>query len=117
MWQFSSPEIVFGEDALSRLAEYQGRRVVIVTDNTLVEAGFDQLILEWLAPAGVKYEIFSDVEPEPSIQTMERARRLIDQVNPEIVIALGGGSVLDVAKVAWFLLAPLAMDFSCSAAS
>lgn len=103
MWQFSSPEIVFGEGALSRLADLQARRVVIVTDRTLVEAGTVGLLLDQLAPAEVKYELFCDVEPEPAVQTMERARQVIDRVNPDNVIALGGGSVLDVAKVAWFM--------------
>ncbi len=103
MWQFSSPEIIYGEDALSRLADFQGMRAVIVTDKTLVEAGFAKLVLEHLALAEPDYRLFSDVEPEPSVQTVERARRLIVEFDPHQVIALGGGSVLDAAKVAWFL--------------
>jgi alcohol dehydrogenase class IV len=103
MWQFSSPEIVFGEEALSRLADLHARRVVIITDRTMVKAGFVDLLLDQLAPADVEDELFSDVEPEPSIQTMERARQVIERVQPDYVIALGGGSVLDVAKVAWFM--------------
>lgn len=103
MWQFSSPEIIYGEDALSRLADFQGERTVIVTDKTLVEAGLASLVLEHVALADEDYHFFDDVEPEPSVQTVERARQMIDGVDPEYVIALGGGSVLDVAKVAWFL--------------
>ena len=103
MWQFSSPEIVFGEDSLSRLAELQARRVVIITDRTLVKAGFVDLLLDQLTSAEVASELFSAVEPEPSIQTMEGARQVIDRFQPDCVIALGGGSVLDVAKVAWFM--------------
>ncbi|UCG25140.1 MAG: iron-containing alcohol dehydrogenase [Chloroflexota bacterium] len=103
MWQFSSPEIVFGDEALSRLADLQARRVAIITDRTLVEAGLVDLLLEHLTPAEVESELFCDVESEPSIQTMERARQIIGRVQPDYVIALGGGSVLDVAKVAWFM--------------
>jgi alcohol dehydrogenase class IV len=89
MWQFSSPEIIFGEDALSRLAEIQGQRVVIVTDNTLVEAGFDQLLLERLAPADVKHELFGDVQPTlilvDPILTREMPRQLTADTGMDVI--------------------------------
>jgi alcohol dehydrogenase class IV len=102
MWQFSSPEIVYGEDALSRLADIRSRRVVVITDQALVELGYSRLVEEQLG-AETALELFADVEPEPAIQTARRARQVIDDVQPDHIIAVGGGSVLDVAKVAWFL--------------
>lgn len=102
MWQFSSPEIVYGEDALSRLAKVKGRRAVLVTDRTMIELGFSQTVEDRLEPE-IDLSVFAEVEPEPSIGTMRRARQVMDEVTPDAVIALGGGSVLDVAKVAWFL--------------
>lgn len=102
MWQFSSPEIVYGEDALSRLSDINGRRVVLITDPTMVELGYSQLVINQLG-AEISLKVFSSVEPEPSVNVAQHARQLIDEVQPDFVLGLGGGSVLDVAKVAWFL--------------
>lgn len=102
MWQFSSPEIIFGEDSLSRLADIHARRVVVVTDSTMVELGHYQTVVDQLA-ADIALKIFAGVEPEPSVQTTYQAHQILDEFQPDHVIALGGGSVLDVAKVAWFL--------------
>lgn len=103
MWQFTSPEIIFGDDALSWLSELEGSKAFIVTDRTLVKLGILQRVLDLLAGNNISYDYFADVEPEPSIQTAERAKQAIRKYQPEMVIALGGGSVLDVTKVAWFM--------------
>lgn len=102
MWQFSSPEIVYGEDSLSRLADLDARRTVVITDPVMVDLGFVQTVTDRLGQVS-ELRIFADVEPEPSIKTAQRAHAMVDEVKPELVVALGGGSVLDVAKVAWFL--------------
>jgi alcohol dehydrogenase class IV len=103
MWQFTSPEIVFGDDALNWLSDLEGSKAFIVTDRTLVKLGILQRVLDQLAYNNIDYEYFADVEPEPSIQTAEQVKQAIMNYRPEMVIALGGGSVLDVAKVAWFM--------------
>ncbi len=103
MWQFSSSEIVFGEDALSRLNEITGGKAFVVTDATIVGLGFLEYIREQLAPTGITIEIFDRVEPEPSIQTVLEAKQAITDFEPDLILALGGGSVLDAAKVAWLL--------------
>jgi len=103
MWQFTSPEIIFGDDALNWLSDLGGTRALIVTDHTLVNLGILQRVLDQLAINNIASDYFADIEPEPPIQTDERAKQAIRNFEPELVIALGGGSVLDVAKVAWFM--------------
>ncbi len=103
MWFFSSPQIVFGEDALSYLEELQGSRVLIVTDPTLHELGFTERIAERLRMAGLTYQIFAEVEPEPSVQTVYRGVDVLCAFEPDWIIGLGGGSAMDAAKAMWAL--------------
>jgi len=103
MWDFTSPDIVYGEDALSRLADTPGSRAFILTDKTLVELGYLRQVEEYLSENEIAIRSFSEIEPEPSIDTVQLARQAIVDFAPDIVIALGGGSVMDVAKVAWLM--------------
>ncbi len=103
MWDFTSPDIVYGEDALSRLADVPGFRAFILTDVTLVELGYLRLVEEYLSVNEIATRSFSQIEPEPSIDTVQLARQAIIDFAPDIVIALGGGSVMDVAKVSWLM--------------
>lgn len=103
MWYFNSPKIVFGEDALSRLADLVGQRAFIVTDANMVELGMVDQVTGFLESSGIQHGYFAEVEPEPSIDTAMKARQALIDFQPDIVIGLGGGSCLDVCKVAWFL--------------
>ncbi|MEZ4833741.1 MAG: iron-containing alcohol dehydrogenase [Caldilineaceae bacterium] len=103
MWFFSSPSIVFGEDALSYLEELPGRCALIVTDPTLHKLGFSDRIIERLKMAGVDTEVFAEVEPEPSVQTVYRGVDVLNRLQPDWIIGLGGGSAMDAAKAMWAL--------------
>lgn len=103
MWYFSSPQIVFGDDALSRLEELDGRRAFIVTDKNIDQLGFVQQVQTRLDRAGLESAVFDDVEPEPSVRTVYRCAAAMEKFEPDWVIGLGGGSCLDAAKAAWFL--------------
>jgi alcohol dehydrogenase class IV len=72
MWYFRSPEIVFGEDALDHLTYLHGQRALIVTDGLMVEFGFVDLVQGKLAQANIECIVFDQVEPEPSLQTIQR---------------------------------------------
>jgi alcohol dehydrogenase class IV len=102
MWIFTSPQIAFGENALSRLDEISGQRAFIVTDANMVELGFVGRVVQHLELAGLDSAIFAEVEPDPSIQTVERCRATMTAYGPDVVIGLGGGSCLDACKIAWF---------------
>lgn len=103
MWIFSSPRIVFGEDALNYLEELRGRRAFFVTDANMVRLGFVERVQKHLRAAGLESAVFADVEPEPSLQTVRRAAEQMAEYQPDWVIGLGGGSAMDAAKAAWLL--------------
>jgi alcohol dehydrogenase class IV len=103
MWFFSSPEIVFGEDALSYLEEVRGKRALIVTDPTLHRLGFSERISVHLRAAGLEIQIFAEVEPEPSLQTVQCGVEMMRSFQPDWIIGLGGGSAMDAAKAMWAL--------------
>jgi alcohol dehydrogenase class IV len=98
MWHFLSPEIVFGEDALSRLATLTGQRVFIVTDRVIERLGFVEQVQGLLHGNGLETSVFSDVEPEPALETTRRGVLAMADFKPDWIIGLGGGSVMDAAK-------------------
>lgn len=103
MWLFHSPQIAFGEDALSRLGQLQGQRAFIVTDANILKLGLVKIVEEHLATAGLVSWSFAEVEPEPSLQTVRRCAALMHEYAPDWIVALGGGSCIDAAKAAWLL--------------
>jgi alcohol dehydrogenase class IV len=103
MWFFNSPQIVFGEGSLSHLAELKGRRACIVTDATLVQLGHLERIKEELAPTGLELQVFTEIEPDPSLETVRNGAEVLKEFQPDWIIALGGGSVMDAAKAMWVL--------------
>jgi alcohol dehydrogenase class IV len=103
MWYFDSPHVIFGEEALTFLAQLSGRRVFVVTDRNIVRLGLTQLVTDQLAAAGLAHTVFDEVEPEPSLQMVQRCASALAQHQPDWIIGLGGGSCLDAAKAAWLL--------------
>jgi alcohol dehydrogenase class IV len=103
MWFFRCPEIHFGDDALTHLANLQGQRAHIVTDRGIVELGFVEKVREQLALAGISSELFADVEPDPSLQTVIRGAGAMSAFQPDWIIGIGGGSSMDAAKAMWIL--------------
>lgn len=103
MWFFSSPNVVFGEDALSHLESLSGQHAFIVTDAVLAQLGVPAVIQARLEKAGITSSVFSEVEPEPALETVQRCAQAMTQAQPDWVIGLGGGSSMDAAKAAWLL--------------
>jgi alcohol dehydrogenase class IV len=103
MWYFDSPRIVFGEDALDELSRLQGRKAFIVTDANIVRLGLVNKVIEPLKSAGFQCEVFAEVEPDPSIQTVQRGAEKMRQFEPDWIVGLGGGSSMDAAKAMWVL--------------
>jgi alcohol dehydrogenase class IV len=96
MWWFVAPKIVFGDDALESLEDLGYKRVLIVTDEILHTLGYVDEVLKYLKAENV--EIFDQVEPEPSLETTKKAVEVAREFQPDCIIAIGGGSVMDVAK-------------------
>jgi len=98
------PKIIFeGEDALEQFISYlddeEFKRIFIVTDKNLSKIGILNILTERLE--GFEYDIFDDVEPEPSIDTVNKLGDDVIRFKPDVIIALGGGSVIDAAKGGW----------------
>ncbi|MFQ6000008.1 MAG: iron-containing alcohol dehydrogenase, partial [Candidatus Bathyarchaeia archaeon] len=104
MSQFTTPRtIVYGEDALEYLKTIEGKRAFIVTDKTLHKLSFVKKVANYLKEAGMEVEVFDEVEPEPSFETMIKGAELARKYGPDWFIGLGGGSCMDAAKRIWVL--------------
>jgi acetaldehyde dehydrogenase/alcohol dehydrogenase len=78
-------------------------RAFIVTDKPILDLGMTKNLEEVLEEIDLKYDIFYDVEPDPSLETVERGLALMRSFQPDVIIALGGGSPMDAAKIMWLL--------------
>jgi len=101
MWFFRCPEITFGEDALGQLALIRGKRAFIVTDPVIEGLGFVTAVQTQLCEAGLESQVFAEVEPDPSLQTVRRGAAQMLAYEPDWIIGLGGGSSMDAAKAMW----------------
>lgn len=104
----------FERDSIQYLQKCRDvERVMIVTDHAMVELGFLERILEQLELRRNKviYQIFADVEPDPDITTVYKGTDLMRSFKPDTIIALGGGSPMDAAKVMWLFYEQPEVDF------
>ncbi|GIV83635.1 MAG: hypothetical protein KatS3mg052_0642 [Candidatus Roseilinea sp.] len=101
MWFFRAPTLVHGEDALQHLGELQGNRAFIVTDPVIRQAGLLEPVRDALAATGMQLATHDDVEPEPSLATIQRGAQVMRQLAPDWIVAVGGGSAIDAAKAMW----------------
>jgi alcohol dehydrogenase class IV len=109
-WSFhSAGQILFGRNAIRQLGEAAGRmgarRVFLVTDTILLKTGLDERVREPLTSSGITVEIFSGGEPEPSFRAAETCLAAARPFRPDILLGLGGGSNMDLAKITATVLA------------
>ena len=113
-WFKVPSKVYFERDSIQYLQSMGGmERVVIVTDRTMVDLGFVEKIAHQITARGnhVTYQLFADVEQDPSIETVRRGTELIRSYKPDTIIALGGGSAMDAAKVMWLFYEQPEVDF------
>jgi len=100
----TTPRILMGvgslDQAPSEVGRLKARKILVVTDPGLVAAGIVGRLEEILARAGLSSNRFDAVEPDPSIETALRAAESARGAGADLIVGLGGGSALDVAKVA-----------------
>jgi alcohol dehydrogenase class IV len=109
-WTFhSATSLVFGRDAVLQTGElirtFPAKRVFVVTDQILIEAGVYDRIRAPLAEAGITVGLFADSQPEPSLHLADECAAKAKVFGPDAVLGLGGGSNMDVAKMVGILLA------------
>jgi alcohol dehydrogenase class IV len=102
VWEFSMADrVTFGTGAIGELdAELEAKgsdSALIVSDKGVKEAGIVEQVVSSL-PAGVDHAVFAEVEPDPSVAVFESAVAFARDFEPDIVVGVGGGSSIDVAK-------------------
>ncbi len=108
LW-FRAPEKVYFKRGCLRGAlrelktEYARRRAFVVTDGFLYKSGMAETLLETLRELGIVYEVFYAVTPDPTLACVEEGARRMRAFEPDVILALGGGSPMDAAKVMWTL--------------
>lgn len=105
LWFKVPPKIYFKPGCLSfALKELSGRKkAFIITDKPLFDLGYTKKITDILDGIGIQYRIFSDVKPDPDLTTINKARDMVLSFEPDVFIALGGGSPMDAAKILWLM--------------
>ena len=116
LW-FRAPEKVYVKKgclpvALKELSEVLGKkRAFIVTDSFLYANGYTKPIEDSLYAQGIQFTTFSAVEPDPTLACAKEGARLMAGFKPDVIIAVGGGSAMDAAKIMWVLYEHPECDF------
>lgn len=105
LWFRVPPKIYFKRGAVDQaLRELEGKkRAFIVTDRFLFDSGTVNNITNVLEEMDIDYQIFFDVKPDPTLSTIDEALAMVRPYQPDVIIALGGGSPMDAAKIIWLM--------------
>jgi alcohol dehydrogenase class IV len=105
MYNFVCPLIVYGDNSLDYIAQIKGNKAFIVTDKNIVKLGLIKHVTDQLDAKKITWEIFDEVEAEPSTDTIRKGGVAVGKYQPDWVIGVGGGSCMDAAKAVILLLA------------
>lgn len=116
LW-FRAPEKVYFKKgcmpvALNELKEVLGKkRAFIVTDSFLYMNGYTKPITDKLDELGIVYQCFSNVQPDPTLANAQEGAKAMTAFQPDVIIALGGGSAMDAGKIMWVMYEHPEVDF------
>lgn len=114
-WFKIPSKIYFERDSIEYLHQMKEiHKAIIVTDRSMVQLGYVDKITDQLKlnRNEIQYQLFCDVEPDPSIQTVRKGVELMRSFEPDTIIALGGGSSMDCAKGMWLFYENPDVDFN-----
>ena len=87
------------------------KKVFIVTDKFLFENGYTKTVTDKLNEMGIEHTTFSNVAPDPTLECAKEGAKLMSEFKPDCIIAIGGGSSMDAAKIMWVLYEHPEADF------
>lgn len=101
--RFTLPrDIYYGKDSLEVLKTVKGKKAMLVIGGgSMKRAGFVDKIIGYLKEAGIETKLFEGVEPDPSVETVMKGAAAMREFEPDLIVALGGGSPIDAAKAMW----------------
>ena len=89
--------------ALKELKDMNKKKAFIVTDKVLFDLGYTHKITDILKECNIDFEIFFDVAPDPTLKTARSGKKAMMSFEPDVIIAIGGGSPMDAAKIMWVM--------------
>lgn len=103
MNRFTLPrDLYYGKDSLEFLKQLKGKKAIIVLGGgSMKRFGFVDKVLAYLKEAGIETQVFENVEPDPSVETVMKGAKAMEEFGPDWIIAMGGGSPIDAAKAMW----------------
>lgn len=113
-WFKVPSKIYFEKDAIEYLRQMRNvNKAIIITDRVMVDLGYVKKVTDQLSLRRnhVSVQLFCDVEPDPSIETVIKGYELMRSFEPDTIIAIGGGSSMDAAKAMWLFYEHPEVDF------
>ena len=103
MQRFTIPrDVYFGENAIEHLKSVKGTKAMLVIGSErLIKDGTVPKIQELLKEAKIETSIFSGIENDPSVETVMKGVKAMNEFNPDLIVGIGGGSPIDAAKAMW----------------
>ena len=103
MARFTLPrDVYYGKGTLEVLKTLKGKKaIVVVGGGSMKRFGFLDKAVDYLKEAGMEVQLFENVEPDPSVETVMRGAKAMQEFQPDWIVAMGGGSPIDAAKAMW----------------
>ena len=103
MQRFTLPrDLYHGKGALEALKTLEGKKAIVcVGGGSMKLNGFLDRAVSYLQEAGMEVKLFEGIEPDPSVETVMKGAAVMEEFNPDWIVAMGGGSPIDAAKAMW----------------
>lgn len=103
MSRFTLPrDVYYGKDSLEMLKTLKGKKAILVLGGgSMKRFGFVDKAVAYLEEAGIEVQLFENVEPDPSVETVMKGAEAMRAFEPDWIISMGGGSPIDAAKAMW----------------
>lgn len=103
MARFTLPrDLYHGKGALEALKTFEGKRAIVcVGGGSMKRFGFLDRAVDYLKEAGMEVQLFDGIESDPSVETVMRGTKAMEEFQPDWIVAMGGGSPIDAAKAMW----------------